>query len=157
MPLSIATVIELSIAPIFLLVGIGSLLSVMTLRLGRVVDRARTLDDALEAGCDEGRQRRHIAELHHLSFRMAHANRAITASTVSALFICLVVALLFVGELFGVQVRYAVAALFVLAMGALIFGLVEFLREILSAAKSLRVRSDLKRLTTYPTEAEKSE
>lgn len=40
----IAHVIQLSVAPVFLLAGIGSILGVMANRLARVVDRARILE-----------------------------------------------------------------------------------------------------------------
>ena len=45
----IAHVIQLSVAPVFLLSGIGAMLAVMTNRLGRIIDRARTLEAQLES------------------------------------------------------------------------------------------------------------
>ncbi len=38
-------VIQLAVAPVFLLTGIGAILSVLTGRLGRVVDRFRALNE----------------------------------------------------------------------------------------------------------------
>ena len=40
----IAHVIQLSVAPVFLLSGIGAMLAVMTNRVARVIDRARALE-----------------------------------------------------------------------------------------------------------------
>ena len=55
--------IQFAIAPIFLLVGTGSLLNVVTAPLGRVVDRARTLEKLVEEGEEETLETRHLAEL----------------------------------------------------------------------------------------------
>jgi hypothetical protein len=44
----IAHVIQLSIAPVFLLTGVGTLLNVLSGRLARIIDRARVLEQRLE-------------------------------------------------------------------------------------------------------------
>ena len=54
-PGDIAHVIQIAIAPVFLLAGIGAFLNVMTNRLGRVVDRWRSLEAEL-SGCDDARR-----------------------------------------------------------------------------------------------------
>jgi len=41
---TISEAIQLAVAPVFLLTGIGAILSVLTTRLGRVVDRARLVE-----------------------------------------------------------------------------------------------------------------
>jgi hypothetical protein len=43
---TVAHVIQLAVAPVFLLTGVSALLGVLTNRLARIIDRAR----ALEAG-----------------------------------------------------------------------------------------------------------
>jgi hypothetical protein len=45
---AVAHAIQLAVAPVFLLSGIGAILAVMTNRLGRIIDRARVLEDRLE-------------------------------------------------------------------------------------------------------------
>ena len=47
---AVAPAIELAVAPVFLLTGIGAILAVMTNRLGRVIDRARVLAEKLRGG-----------------------------------------------------------------------------------------------------------
>ena len=42
---TVAHVIQLSVGPVFLLTGIGAMLSVLTSRLARIVDRFRTLNN----------------------------------------------------------------------------------------------------------------
>jgi hypothetical protein len=44
----IAHLIQLSVAPVFLLTGVGTLLNVLSGRLGRIIDRARVLEQRLD-------------------------------------------------------------------------------------------------------------
>lgn len=139
---TVAHLIQLAIAPVFLLAGIGAFLNVLAQRLARVVDRARTLEERFDGYDDEGRARA-AAELCLLDRRMTVVNRAISACTASALFVCLMVAILFVADLADIGIAWPIASLFVIAMLLLIVGLILFLLEIRLAAKSLRVRRDL--------------
>jgi Protein of unknown function (DUF2721) len=140
----IAHIIQLAVAPVFLVAGIGTLLNVLTARLARVVDRNRRLDtDILTGQSPLGDEGYHLAELRVLDQRMNWINRAITLATVAVLLICLVVVSLFAGELLGVDLSRLIAVLFIGAMGALICGLSAFLIEISYARKMLRVRPEL--------------
>lgn len=138
----IAHLIQLAIAPVFLLAGIGALLNVVAQRLARVVDRARALEAEFHS-YDEEQRPRAAAELCLLDRRMKVANWAISACTASALFTCLVVAILFVADLSEFAFGQAIAFLFIATMLLLIAGLVLFLYEIRLAMRSLRVRSEL--------------
>jgi hypothetical protein len=137
----IAHLISLAIAPVFLLAGIGSILNVLASRLARVVDRARSLE-ADFASFDSERRARASEELGLLDRRMHIVNHAISACTASALFVCLVVALLFVADLAAIKFGTAVALLFILAMLFLIVGLILFLWEIRLAMSAIRIRSE---------------
>ncbi len=139
---TIAHLIQLAIAPVFLLAGIGAILNVLANRLARIVDRVRSLEGHYTdfGGAEQQRARR---ELIRLGRRMTLVNWSITACTASALFICLVVAILFVADLANVRFGGEIAVLFILAMALLIAGLVLFLLEIRQAARSLRVRYEL--------------
>lgn len=64
----IAHAIQLAVAPVFLLTGIGALLSVMTNRLGRVIDRARRVE-GLWANLDESARGDARRELEFLARR----------------------------------------------------------------------------------------
>lgn len=134
---SIAQVIQLAIAPVFLLSGVGTLLIVLTNRLARIVDRTRTLEvqpGLLGQDAPAGR------ELDMLHRRAYVVDWAVSLATVAALLICCVVGILFVGAFFDVSVSRSVALCFVAAMAALIGALVCFLREILLATSGLRPR-----------------
>ena len=137
---NIANVIQLSIAPVFMLTAVGSFLVVLTNRLGRAVDRARELEDRLDSLPAEPLQVA-LEELHVISRRVRWVNRAITSCTVCALLICFEIAALFSGAFLTVDVTHAAGWLFVLAMLALTFGLVAFLREVALATHHLRIGS----------------
>ncbi len=139
---TVAQLIQLSIAPVFLLAGIGAILNVLAQRLARVVDRARHLE-AEFASLDEAARGRAGAELGILDRRMKVANQAISVCTASALFVCVVVAIMFVAEFAEFAFARPIAILFILAMLLLIVGLLLFLYEIRLAMRSLRVRRDL--------------
>ena len=136
---AIAHQIELAVAPVFLLAGIGALLNVMAQRLARVVERSRTLEREF-ASLDEETRRLAAAELRVLDKRMTLVNLAITACTAAALLVCVLVGTLFVADLSDVADGRPIAWLFVLTMALLIVGLSLFLLEIRLAMSALRIR-----------------
>jgi len=135
---AVAHVIQLAVAPVFLLTGIGAMLSVMTSRLARVVDRARTLEREVPPG-GTGADSEVISELSTLSRRAKLIGRSITLCTITALLICAVIAVLFFGAFLQVDTATTVALLFIAAMVAFFLGLLMFLREILLATATLRI------------------
>jgi MFS family permease len=139
---SIAQTIQLAIAPVFLLAGIGAILNVLAGRLARVVDRSRVLEE-LHAKSTGEEHRRHVLELRVIDRRMKLANASIALIVASAIVVCLLVALLFITQLVGLPFRQLVAVAFVLGMALLIAGLVLFLVEINLALRSLHVREEL--------------
>lgn len=139
----IAQIVQLAVAPVFLLAGIGAILNVVTSRLGRVVDRARFLEAALSGGGDPADDARMRQELATLDRRMVLAQRAIYLCSLAALLVCIVVATLFLSTLAHVNFGAVVASMFVIAMLSLIGGLTMFLIEISVATRTLRVRAEL--------------
>lgn len=123
--ISVASAIHDAVAPVFLLTGIGAILSVLASRLARVVDRTRVLNAAPE----ELHNAYHHEKL-MLHRRNVWIHRAITLCTVSALFVCLVIVALFVGTEIMMEHARTVAMMFIAAMVALILGLLCFLREV---------------------------
>lgn len=138
---TVAHVIQLAVAPVFLLTGVGAILAVLINRLARVVDRFRVLESkspTIESGAsaESGLQQ---TEMRILSRRARLIHWAISLCTICALFICLVIAALFVGSMVGADLSAAIALLFIAAMLALIAGLLSFLREISLATGSIHV------------------
>lgn len=135
---AVAHVIQLAVAPVFLLSGIGAMLAVMTNRLARIVDRARVLEaGVIQSGTDASAPV--VDELHALERRARLISRSITLCTATALLVCAVIATLFLSAFLKLDTSTAVALLFIMAMAAFFLGLLLFLREIFVAAASLRI------------------
>jgi hypothetical protein len=126
---TIAHVIQLSVAPVFLLTGIGALLGVLTNRLSRIVNRRRVLHDAVTVSV-RVRQEELSREFDVLVRRGRLINRAISLCTSSALLVCIVIATLFVGAFLKADLSMLIGVLFIASMMALVGGLIYFLREI---------------------------
>ena len=134
----ISHVIQLSVAPVFLLTSIGTILGVLSGRLARIVDRARALNERLETDVEKRVPAIH-AEMRTLAQRRRMINLAITFGTTAALLVCVSIATVFLGAVMKASVAVAVASLFILAMAAFVAALVCFLREVLLAVRSLHL------------------
>ena len=133
----IAHVIQLAIAPVFMLTAIGTVINVLAGRLGRAVDRRRVLVAALpklDADVANLAQAEVAFEIHrtHLIYI------AISMSVTSGLLVCLLIALAFIDAFVAMDFSKLIAALFILAMVALIASLTIFLREIFLSINSPR-------------------
>lgn len=130
--------IQLAVAPVFLLTGVGALLGVLTNRLARIIDRARTLEERVTRAPELDQLRIH-GELRLLSQRARLINSAVSLCTICALLICAVIVALFVGAFLSTDLSIPIGLIFTGAMLALFSGLVNFLREIYVATRSLRI------------------
>ena len=135
---AIGHVIQLAVAPVFLLTGVSGLLIVLTNRLARIIDRARVLEERLPGAAEPTQASLH-AELKLLSQRARLINRAISLSTTCALLICAVIVVLFVGAFLSTNVTVLISFIFIGAMLALFFALLSFLHEISVATRNLRI------------------
>jgi hypothetical protein len=138
----VAQIIQLAVAPVFLLAGVGAFLNVCAGRLARIVDRARGLEPRI-LGSRGAEHDRLIAELRVLDRRMGLVSQAIFLSVLSALMICAVVVLLFAASLTGAHFGTAVALLFIASMIAIGAGFAVFLVETRVGARSVRIRAEL--------------
>lgn len=135
---AIAHVIQLAIAPVFLISGVATLLSVLTNRLGRIVDRARVVEAGLKP-VDPEQKNQICEELVRLSTRASLINSAITFCTISALLTCITIATLFTGTFVPVNLSKLITVLFIAAMLSLFLALLSFLREVISSTRPLRI------------------
>jgi len=152
----ISHVIQLAVAPVFLLAAISQALNVLSTRIGRIIDRGRRLNEIQERNFahkglsevesaeqnTEDRDTRTIAasdslqdkemdeEQHILANRARLIHRAIALCTLSALCVTLVIVLLFMDALLRMRIEQIIAFLFVVALLCLITALITFLREI---------------------------
>jgi hypothetical protein len=139
---TVAGVIQLAVAPVFLLAGVGAFLNVCASRLARIVDRARRIEPNLLAS--RGREHDRLqAEIRVLDRRIGIVNWAIFFSVLSAVLICAVVVLLFAAGLTGIHLATPIALLFIASISAIGVGFFIFLVETRIASRSVRIRNDV--------------
>ncbi len=133
---SVAQVIQLAVAPVFLLAGVGATLNVLATRIGRIIDRARMMEAELPTASAELAEELH-SRLRVLSKRASLINRAIALCVLCGLLVSLVVAALFVSSALQLELALPIAIVFVVALLSLAAALVYFLREVFIATAAL--------------------
>lgn len=131
-------IIQLSITPVILITGLGSLLLTMTNRLARIVDRSRALAGQLRVAPAEDRA--HVEQQLRIMYRRASLIRAaVTFTALSMLCAGLLVVLIFAGAMTGRQLAPGIALLFIVSVGCLVSALLAFLRDIFMSLWALRL------------------
>ncbi|NRR33157.1 DUF2721 domain-containing protein [Oxalobacteraceae bacterium] len=130
----IGHIIQLAIAPVFLLTGVCTNLMVLTNRLARIIDRSRVLEERLDVGYSDI----YLNELDTLYRRSHLINFSITLSTACGLLICLLISMLFLGDITNIALDKYIAGMFVAALVCLIGSFVYLLREIFIASSAMR-------------------
>jgi hypothetical protein len=136
----ITHVIQLSIAPVFLLTAIAGFVNALLGRLARAIDRRRTLDELLPAYKDDTDTRRHMEyELELLARRIRLIMWALGLAVLSALFICMLIGVAFLSAYFEARMAgAAVAILFSASIFALTACLLIFFREVMIAGTAVQ-------------------
>ena len=147
----LAQIIQLAIAPVFLLAGLGAFLNVCAGRLARIVDRARGLEPRILGSRGEEHDRL-IGEVRLLDRRIAVVNRAIFLTVLAALLISAVVILLFLAFLSGYRFGTAIALLFIASMLSTGLGFAVFLHETRLGTRSVRIRTHILEHQAEPDE-----
>jgi len=133
----IAGVIQLAVAPVFMLTAVGTIIAALNIRLGRAVDRRRTLEEKiprmLAEEVDSARE-----ELATIARRIRFVYVAIVFSVISGLFVCLVIASAFLGAFVQSDLSGAIGAMFSAAVLAVIVALLLFLHDIFLAVSTPR-------------------
>src|SRR5437868_7130311 len=111
---SLAQVIQLAVAPVFLLAGVGATLNVLAARIGRIIDRARGMEERLLTAAPELAEELH-ERLRVLAKRATLINRAIALCVLCGLLVSLVVAALFVSSSLRIDLAMPIAVAFVIA------------------------------------------
>ena len=139
---TVAEIVRLALAPVFLLSGIGAFVNVLASRLSRIVDRSRQVEPMLlsSRGAEHDRW---INELKILDRRMSLISWATGLSVTSAVLTCLVVVLLFAANLIRTRMGTEIAWLFMASMLTIGAGFAVFLIETTIAARAVRIRSEL--------------
>lgn len=142
----IAHIIQLAIAPVFMLSTVCTNLLVLLNRLARIIDRSRVLEERLDVAYNDT----YMNELDVLYRRSHLINVAIALCTACGLFVCLVVALLFVGDATNVPLDKYIAGLFIAAMVCLIGNFGYLLREIFIASTFMRAHRHVRHIERNP-------
>jgi hypothetical protein len=137
----VSTAIRDAVAPVFLLTGIGSILSVLVNRLGRAIDRARTLNTL-----STEQRKSYLEELDIIAERTSWMRWSVGLFIFAGLCVSLAIASMFIGVAINIRLSGFVLVTFIAAMFSLIFGLLCFLREIILASQEVitRHRQDVK-------------
>jgi len=136
---NVAKLIQLALGPVFLISGVGITLNMLTQRLSRIVDRARSLEERRERTGDEVQLKRIDKDLRVIWRRTRYINSAIALATISALLTALVVTLLFASEFTPLSVGAIIAIMFVSSMVSLSTAFIMFLLEVRIATNTLRI------------------
>ena len=131
---SVAHLIQLSVAPVFLLAAVAGLLNVFVGRLVRIIDKI----DKIELN-EEAKLRKNstytpteklIRRKSFLHKRLKTTNYAIALSTSAGLMVALVIVTMFLSAILKFDTGILISIFFILAMLLLISSLLLFLKEI---------------------------
>ncbi|MFA3792470.1 DUF2721 domain-containing protein [Aliiglaciecola sp. SL4] len=137
---SAVELIQLSLAPVFLIVGMGQMMNVMTGRLARIIDRARYFERIGDVDPSKITEKAKN-ELKALRRRMRFANWAVTFLTAAAVTVCMDVILLLINGLTVVNLDTTIISMFILGMILITGGLISFFLEVSVANASLKIPS----------------
>ncbi len=142
---TISTLIQLSVAPVFLIAGVAGLLNVLTSRFTRTIDKLELMDSIINAhekeddACNEETQYL-LQRRKFLIMRMQNVNASIFFTTATGLMIALVIISVFFSSLFSFNSEVFISVSFILAMVFLIIALMLFLSEIYFTNQFIRTK-----------------
>lgn len=134
--------IELSVTPVFLLVGISSFKAILVNRLTRIIERYRAISTKINR-CGEENSDRIRFELKTMKARMQISLRSIELLTLGMVGTALVVILIFVATIAMIDLTPITMLLFLGVMLLIAAASLLFLREIQLATKQVDRFTDL--------------
>lgn len=142
----IVNLIQLSVAPVFLLAGVAGLLNVFLGRLTRIIDKLERMDSILIAKKKKDdsyeEDTKSLQRREFLIMRMQNTNFAIFFATATGLMVALVILSVFATTLFSYHIELTISIFFMLAMFFLIIALILFLREIYFTTYFIKLKKD---------------
>ena len=143
---AIVDLIQLSVAPVFLLAGVAGLLNVFIGRLTRIIDKLERMDASLIAKQKKDdsyeEDKRTLKRREFLVMRMQNTNLAIFFATATGLMVALVILSVFATTLFSYHIEIIISLFFILAMVFLIIALLLFLKEIYYTTSYIKLKKD---------------
>ena len=141
---TIIHLIQLSVAPVFLLAGVAGLLNVFTGRLTRIIDKLEKIDAYVTSQQKKNKHYKEdqkiIKRREFLLMRMKNTNYAIFFCASTGFMVGLMILSVFATTLFDFHAEYAISILFILAMVSLCLSLFLFLREIYYTTYFIRMK-----------------
>lgn len=122
-------ILQTAVGPVILVSGVGLLLLTMTNRLGRVIDRGRSLAQEHRTNPNAD-QARILNQLIILNRRAALIRSAITLASLSVLLAAILVIIIFLTALFHLEIAILLSGLFIACMLSLIGSLVAFIQDL---------------------------
>jgi cytochrome c biogenesis protein CcdA len=122
----LSQVISQAVAPAFILGALAAFISVLILRMNRVVDRSQALN---AIGGDDPARVHLKSDLPRMKRRAMLLNNAILFASISAVFATLLVLVAFVSAFFGIQHERGIAVLFIITLGFFAAALINLARE----------------------------
>ena len=136
--------VQLAVAPVFMLAAVAGMIGTVAARLARIVDRARILEERLEAGTVKDPTDVHW-ELQRLRLRGRVCNASVALLAICGMAVGATVMALFIGETSLIPAERLVPALFLGSVGAFVVALLLFLAETLLATHAIRFKKHLRR------------
>ncbi len=144
---SITSLIQVSVAPVFLIAGVAGLLNVFTGRLSRIIDKLERIDNYItsqESKLESYKPTDAILKRRRfLVMRMQNTNRAIFFCTATGFMIAMVILSIFASALLDFDAHLVISVLFILSMVCLVTSLLLFLREIYYTTSFIKVKRDV--------------
>ena len=141
--------IQLAVTPVILISGVGALMLTLTNRMGRIVDRTRTLAGQVR-GAAAGEREHFETQLEIMWRRAKLVRRAVRSAGLSMLLSCLLVMVIFVDASIQREFGAEIVVFFVASIVALIAALLSFLRDIVVSLRALRLEVERARRTGAP-------
>jgi hypothetical protein len=130
--------IQLAVAPVFLLTAVSAMIGTVAGRLARIIDRARLLEDRIEAAPAGDPMKPAYDELKTLRARGRLVNACIALLTFCAILIGLTIMALFLGETIQMQILRLATIFFLSGVTCFLLALLCFLTETLLATRMLK-------------------
>lgn len=135
---TVSHAIQLAVAPVFLLTAVAATIGTVAGRLARIIDRARRLEDRIEAAPSDKPMTAAYDELTRLRQRGVLTNISIALLTLSSILIGLTIVALFIGETTALQSFRLATISFLSGVSCFMLALLCFLTETLLATRLLK-------------------
>ena len=129
--------IQLAVAPVFVLTAVSAMIGTVAGRLGRIIDRARVVEERIETAPTADPMTAAFKELAGLRARGRLANLCIALLTFCAIFIGLTIVALFLGETTEWQIFRVATLFFLTGVVCFLAALLCFLTETMLATRVL--------------------